>query len=358
MKGVFSLLGFITTVFLVAGYLYKNNYRFAQDTAAPSEYLHEWEEPSSVARIDESQHFQSTGSPEVRSYASSSRRAPTSTPSPASSDSQVESWLEQHARIAVLEAVRSGVPAGVSLSLGIAQLESGYLHPSDDFIERVVMPLDQLKGSDKRMWSRYYKYSANSGKWFEGLRAQQHFDRYDLLRIFDTYDLARFDAETYLALQEEQAAPALEERAVVHRASFGSWGSGDRYQAEAYQPAQRRVDMEVNSDDARRNMAYAMNRLTDERLRERGQSMDFQPRAADASGAARRAAEALPVGQPQRYYDPGTFHEVLREVLALEAGYPSWQAYKSAEPAAARRAFARRSDPVSLGGKMEIVRKR
>lgn len=351
MKGVLALLGFITTVFLMAGYLYKNNYRITQTDGSQALASVESKEAADDFFVQEQQQLQQLATPQVRTT-----RAQRPTAAAPAQPSDLRDWIDQHASVAVLEAVRQGVPAGVSLSLGIAQVQAGYLQPTDNFIDRVITPLAQLKERDKRMWSRYYKYSANSSKWFEGLYTEDYFAELGLAEIFDAYQLARFDAETYLALTKQKEAA--QEAPVVHRASFGSFGREEAQQRQQYASNAQRVDLEVNTNDARRNMAYAMNRLSDERLAERGESMEFEARRPNTDGSARRVAENLPIGSPKRYYDPATFHKVLREVLALESGYASWAEYTQAEPDDARRQFARRSDPISTGGRMEITRKR
>ena len=64
------------------------------------------------------------------------------------------------------------------------------------------------------------------------------------------------------------------------------------------------------------------------------------------------------MGESKRFSNPTEFQNVLREVLALEAGHPTWADYRAADAQGAKRAFARRGDLMANGGKMIITRKR
>ncbi len=371
MKDFLSTLGFLLMVILVTGYLYKSGYRLERPPAAGSDLLQaavpsDGEAADQLALDPRGDHDSrrrpsasaegSTAWAEVPSGRTDTHREsePISRSAAITLERDIQAWIGRTSSAAVLEATRQGVPAGVSLSLGAALLEAGKINERSDFVREVVDPLARLKEKSPESVRNLLKYSANSGKWFEGLDRLGHYRELNLEQWFKRYDLAGYDAETYLALQHNEDREQ-HERGQVHEASMGS-GLLSSPAAKSQEPSRAR--QEVADDNLRPNMAYAMNRLSERRLDEKDKAMRFKADPNQNVGAARHIAESMRVGEKRRFNDPAAFHAVLREVLAIEAGYASWDAYKAADERTAKRAFARRSDPLISGGKLEVRREK
>ena len=123
-----------------------------------------------------------------RSYADMSRGSSSSS----GSKLQVDDWIDKFSGTAVMQALNRGVPAGVSLAVGVAKLQSGSeINSWSDFVEQVVEPLAGLK-HDSGLRS-YFKYSANSEQWLRGLDRSGQYRGESLRGIVDRYRLGDFD---------------------------------------------------------------------------------------------------------------------------------------------------------------------
>ncbi|MEL6973527.1 MAG: hypothetical protein AAFO02_25465, partial [Bacteroidota bacterium] len=79
--------------------------------------------------------------------------------------------------------------------------------------------------------------------------------------------------------------------------------------------------------------------------------------AIEEVNAGRQEAESFGKGESRTYSEPRHFWSVLKEVIALEKGYESWDAYQADHPKSADRAFQRRSDIMANGGVMKVTRR-
>jgi hypothetical protein len=354
MKNVFTLIGFLVAVVLSIGFLQKSNYKLVRDGAAISEASLF---SSDGAAADNADHAPSDrislreednpandpfDPPALGEYRE--RRGSTSR-TPAHRSGDASKWLSTHGPIAVMEAVRLGVPAGVSLAVGLLQLEQGRLSWNDDFAAKIIAPLANRKSEAPAR----FKYRANSQPWMQGLGELGLYREAELERLFRQYNLGAYDAEVYMALQDDDRAQ--NNRGRVAQAAIG-----------AVSPARAasKAAPEVADEALRRNVAGAMNQYADRELAERGASLRVVAATEASAGsatAARRKASALKVGQSMTFESPREFQLVLRELIALEEGYPSWAAYQQDDADGARRQFNRRSDVMASGGAMRITRR-
>jgi hypothetical protein len=360
MKNFFTILGFLTAILLVGGYLHRSGLRLTQASApgttsptedrAPQFATQDDPVAEEVDIFDPDRHYRDT----PRGFDEVTTSTPGASRSAAVSDKDLQRWIRRQGPVAVMEAVRQGVPAGISLAVSVRALQRGQIDLRSDFNRTIITPLAEFKTSRERS---YFKYSANSDSWVRGLAKLGAYDSAELDAILRRYDLAAYDAEVYLALQNQQRQGASSPAA--RPATYAASVAAPR-EREATAP-RRAADEEVADEKLRANMAYAMNRLVDKKLEEEGKSMTFKAQpapAAEVKTQARRQAESIAVGQSQHFSDPAEFHNVLREVLALEAGYASWADYRAADTNGAKRAFLRRSDLMANGGKMVITRRR
>ncbi|MCB0631073.1 MAG: hypothetical protein R2824_19520 [Saprospiraceae bacterium] len=139
------------------------------------------------------------------------------------SNVNADEWIAEFHSAAVSQAVSRGVPAALSLAVGLDQLDRGVnILNWTDFVEKVIDPLAQTKqraSGDIR--SSYFKYSANSELWAEGLGALGKYSEKELQATMKQFALAAYDEQVRKALvssrhtgdeaTEEQAAYVAEE---------------------------------------------------------------------------------------------------------------------------------------------------
>lgn len=113
-----------------------------------------------------------------------------------------DDWINEFASVAVSQAVSRGVPAGLSLAVGLQHLEHGAVIISwSDFVEKVVDPLARAKQrASGKIRSSYFKYSANSELWAEGLDALGKYDEKAIQAIMNQYDLTTYDKQVRQAV--------------------------------------------------------------------------------------------------------------------------------------------------------------
>lgn len=140
----------------------------------------------------------------------------------------IHNFLDQFASSARKQALEQGVPAGIALAYGIEELKRGQrLESWEDFQQKVVLPLARLKQEVPRdALSRYFKYSANSELWAQGLGRYSRYDEQALLDNFQAYHLQSEDeAVTEILLQRPEDVSRVEEVAdevaakIIHRQS-------------------------------------------------------------------------------------------------------------------------------------------
>lgn len=353
MKNVFTLIGFLVAVVLSIGFLQKSNYKLVREGGAVSEAslfapdaaaADAGRTPSDRVSLSEDDNpandpFDPPALGEYRERSGSAGRAT------ANRGNDASEWLSTHGPIAVMEAVRQGVPAGVSLAVGLLQLEQGRLSWNDNFADKVVTPLARRKQEAPAR----FKYRANSQPWMQGLGELGLYSEAELERLFRQHNLAAYDAEVYMALQDDDRAQSSRSR--VAQAAIG-----------AVSPARAasKAAPEVADEALRRNVAGAMNKYADRELAERGATLRVVATSeapTSSSEAARRKANGLKVGQSMTFESPREFQLVLKELIALEEGYPSWAAYQQDDADGARWQFNRRSDVMASGGAMRVTRR-
>lgn len=111
-------------------------------------------------------------------------------------------WINEFSSVAVSQAVSRGVPAGLSLAVGLQHLEHGAVIISwSDFVEKVVDPLAKAKQrASGKIRSNYFKYSANSELWAEGLDVLGKYNEKDIQAIMNQYDLKSYDKQVRRAV--------------------------------------------------------------------------------------------------------------------------------------------------------------
>lgn len=366
MRNLLSLLGFCSTIVLLVGYLYKSDYRLVQvDRPAGAGPLALQDQSGTddrhaeeTLRLDlDSDRPATARNWSEREYPSAATGRRATEKSAAASRltfQQLDGWVDRHRTVAVMEALDRGVPAGISLAVGLHLLQQGTMTERDDFATRVVDRLSRLRDNAATESRTHFRFFANSGEWARGLEREGHFSESELLAILQEFNLSAYDSEVYLALQERDEKDA--RRPVkTHRASV--WPSAGTEEAAENESLSR---AEVADEGLRRNMAYSMNRLADMKLEEQNAQSHFResrrPAREVLSRAQQQAAELQP-GQQLKFEKVTEFQAVLREVLALEAGYGSWEDYLAAEADKARAIFARRSDILANGGRLIVERK-
>ncbi|NUN99296.1 MAG: hypothetical protein HUU01_01635 [Saprospiraceae bacterium] len=118
-----------------------------------------------------------------------------------------EAWIERFSETAVQQAVSKGIPAGIALAVGLIEIQSGKsINNWNDFMNRVIKPLVKLKeqsaSSDLRS---YFKYSANSDRWAQGLEEADLYAAPKLKKALSSYDLSVFDQQVKERLAQEEA---------------------------------------------------------------------------------------------------------------------------------------------------------
>ncbi|MCG8326730.1 MAG: hypothetical protein MI974_03540 [Chitinophagales bacterium] len=104
-------------------------------------------------------------------------------------------WIERFASTARKQALVKGVPAGVALAVGLEKIKSGInINDWETFVEEVTIPLVAIKQmASREELQTYYKYSANSYRWIDGLGEARHFTSRALKTHLQKYHLDRYD---------------------------------------------------------------------------------------------------------------------------------------------------------------------
>jgi hypothetical protein len=144
----------------------------------------------------------------------------TITPSPSAESSlsklSTEAWINQFDEVATVQALDQGVPAGIALAYGLIQVKKGATITNwKEFTTKVIEPLAQLKtnasASDR---STYFKYSANSSLWAEGLDANGKGNAKALKALMEQHQLEHYDNEVKRRLKGKTSTnPDVEKKA-------------------------------------------------------------------------------------------------------------------------------------------------
>lgn len=205
---IMSLLGFIFAIILFVGWMKNNGFNIARDN--PDTELHYAsagivggavdERPEATTDIElRSAH---AGDYDARRYDNAANYRSQSDQRPRASHavrSSVDAgdWIAEFSSVAVSQAVSRGVPAAISLAVGLQQIEQGARILSwGDFVDQVVEPLARTKHrASAQDRSAYFKYSANSGLWAEGLDALGKYRERELTDLIRSYSLAQYDRQ-------------------------------------------------------------------------------------------------------------------------------------------------------------------
>jgi hypothetical protein len=245
----------------------------------------------------------------------------------------LEDWLELNLAQTFLEAEQETIAPGVILATGLYFLQEGQGDMSMNAAD-VADYLSEVRAHASPDAKQHMKYIANSESWFKGLK-KAGFEGEQLARLFSRYQLAQYDQDMYRRFVSKQA------------------------EEEDYDRPSSSLSDEVA--ERNRSLAQAYNDYADrpEVRKKLGLPSIRAPRpmATTELSEGRREARSFAAGESRTYEDARRFWAVLKEMIALEADYDSWEAYHAAQPHSADQAFRERSNIMALGGVMKVTRK-
>ncbi len=205
---IFSVVGFACAVIFLIGFLRKNGVEISRSQAAKSVVQVE-----DVIVSSQQQHELSMLPVERVVRPKSGKNATTKHKM---SERSLDQWVNEFGEIAISQAIDRGIPAGISLAFGMMKVQAGIdINTWNDYMEKVVQPLVHLKRNAPRAdISNYFKYSANSDLWAQGLGRTGRFDAYDLKQIMEHYNLDNFDRTVRANIVAGKQQPKLAEKAV------------------------------------------------------------------------------------------------------------------------------------------------
>lgn len=106
------------------------------------------------------------------------------------------------------------IPAGASLALLVYSAERGKQLTTSN-LKRVIEYLESVKANaDESDVRKYFKYSSNSEKWFEGLEQERNGGHpvAELQRIYRSYNLKQYDKGVYAAVINPTSRLEIQER--------------------------------------------------------------------------------------------------------------------------------------------------
>jgi len=120
-------------------------------------------------------------------------------------DVDAEAWIERFSETAVQQAVSKGIPAGIALAVGLVEIQSGKpINNWNDFMARVIKPLVKLKEQSNGDLRAYFKYSANSDRWAQGLDKADLYAATTLKKNLSGYGLSVYDEQVKERLTREE----------------------------------------------------------------------------------------------------------------------------------------------------------
>lgn len=167
--------------------------------------------PDKGSRAKDSKYtFDGTGNYDLSTSSSSKK----SSSQASARQRDIEHWIERFAAIAMEEAGDKGIPAGVALAVGITELKEGKrIDSRKDFLQYVIAPLQRAKAAAAEQGQgRYFKYSANSDRWTEGLNHTGTYAAATLRNYLRQYDLAGYDEVVKGKITGRAAADITSER--------------------------------------------------------------------------------------------------------------------------------------------------
>lgn len=223
--------------------------------------------------------------------------------------------IQTLAEAAMSTAIEKQIPAGASLALLIYSAERGKQLTTSN-LNRIVEYLLGVKYSaDEKDKQAYFKYSSNSEKWFQGLGLDRNggHPKADLLRIYKEYGLKSYDKDVYAFVINPETS----------RLKFDK-----KIEPKSAAPA---MQGDFTDEEVRRNHAYAKNRWAETESRGTEAEVKFVPAKKyekSAGNAIRNRVESLSIGESMTFDNPGEYHLAVKEMIALEAGFDSWDAYE------------------------------
>ena len=203
-NSILNVVGFGFAVILMVGYFKNQGFDLPRSGAGP-------DTPISAASVYDSERSkdkptdlivtEGSGDYDGRSYNNTEAyRESTPTREPARKVSRMprgNDWINEFASVAVSQAVSRGVPAGLSLAVGLQHLEHGAVIISwSDFVEKVIDPLAKAKQrASSSIRGNYFKYSANSDLWAEGLEVLGKYNEKDIQSIMQQFALKAYDKQ-------------------------------------------------------------------------------------------------------------------------------------------------------------------
>lgn len=219
--GIFNLLGFAFAVILTVGFIKKSGVDFLENTSA-----YEYEEAELLASISalnpaERVPVNRNKTYKTENYTPSEIKArPKTVPARVIS---IEKWINDFNTFAKDQAMANGIPAGISLAMGITAIDAGIpIRSADDYMRAVVEPLTHLKkNAPYQDRSAYFKYAANSNLWAEGLGATGRYSSSDLKDLIARYKLDAFDKQvrSNIISAPSNSKPIVKERKIEYVAS-------------------------------------------------------------------------------------------------------------------------------------------
>lgn len=248
----------------------------------------------------------------------------------ASSTSQIRREIDKLADVAISSALDSKnlVPAGTSLTLLIMGAEKGK-QLSESNLRKVINLLRSTKKDAPQEDQRYFKYTSNSEKWFEGLQIDHNggYNIGDLLRIYDQYGLRKYDKD------------------VMAMVSSAKIEYSKTYEPTTAAPAMKG---DASNEEVRRNQAFAKNRWVEKESKGTEADLKFvaaKEKDETSTSSIRRKISTLEVGQSMTFDSPDEYHTALKELIAIENGFMSWKSYESEMGKdKAKRVFRKRSE--------------
>ncbi len=188
---LFNIIGFLSALVLAIGLVEKHG--LPVDLGDGAGYISD--DPIARAGLSEPERSDEEvvfldPEPEQRSSRSAQSYRPQASRTPARM--KAGDWVEKFSETAVMQALNRGVPAGISLAVGVLKLQSGANISSwDDFMREVIEPLSGAKHQDGM--NGYFKYSANSERWVQGLDRLGLYSARTLRSVLERYRLEDFD---------------------------------------------------------------------------------------------------------------------------------------------------------------------
>lgn len=160
----------------------------------------------------------------------------------------VEDWIEGFSDLAIEQAMDRGIPAGVALAVGVAKLSEGVnISNWNSFMEEVIDPLAAAKfQASRKEIKSYFKYSANSEKWAEGLGNTGDFSSSNLKKVMKKYGLRDFDYEVRNKLSSD---PEVEQKATEVAEEVTYAMKETRWEARKKAVADRSKSREMKSSE-------------------------------------------------------------------------------------------------------------